>query len=63
MWHEIYVGVYFGRLAIVCVLRELIFATKTDWFFLLEINFCDFQKVPSAQHCTDNIFVFVKYVE
>ena len=50
VWHEIYVGVYFGRLAIFCVLRELIFATKTDWFFLLEINFCDFQKVPSAQH-------------
>ena len=50
VWHEIYVEVYFGRLAIFCVLRELIFANKTDWFFLLGINFCDFQKVPSAKH-------------
>ena len=33
-----------------CVLRELIFAIRTDWFFLLGINFCDFQKVPSIQH-------------
>ena len=24
------------------VLRELIFATRTDWFFLAGINFCDF---------------------
>ena len=32
------------------VLLELIFAIKTDWLFLLGINFCDFQKVPSAQH-------------
>ena len=27
-------------------LWELMFAIRTDWFFLLEINFCDFQKVP-----------------
>ena len=33
-----------------CVLRELIFAIRTDWFFLLRINFFDFQKVPSTQH-------------
>ena len=26
------------------------FATRTDWFFSLAINFCDFQKVPSTQH-------------
>ena len=38
--------VYFCRLAILCILRELSFAIRTDWFFLLEINFCDFQKVP-----------------
>ena len=29
-----------------CILRELIFAIRTDWFFLLGINFCVFQKVP-----------------
>ena len=31
------------------MLRELIFAIRTDWFFLLGINFCDFQTVPSTQ--------------
>ena len=49
-WHEIFAGVYFCGLAIVCVLLELIFAIKTDWFFLLGINFCDFQNVPSTQN-------------
>ena len=29
-------------LAIFCVLREVIFTIRTDWFFLLGINFCDF---------------------
>ena len=38
LWHEILVGVYFCRLAIFCVLWELIFAVKTEWFFLLGIN-------------------------
>ena len=33
-----------------CVLRELIFVIRTNWFFLLGINFCDFQKVPGTQH-------------
>ena len=50
VWHEIFAGVYFCGLAIFCVLRELIFATRIDWLFLLGINFCDFQKVPSTQH-------------
>ena len=27
-----------------------IFAIRTDWFFKLGINFCDFQKVLSTQH-------------
>ena len=40
----------FCGLASFCVLWELIFAVRTDWFFLLGINFCDFQKVPSSQH-------------
>ena len=50
LWHENFAGVYFCGLASFCVLRELIFAVRTDWFFLLGINFCDFQKVPSSQH-------------
>ena len=50
MWHEIFAGVYFCGFAIFFVFRELIFAIRTDWFFLLGINFCDFQKVPSTQH-------------
>ena len=33
-----------------CVLRELIFVIRTNWFFLLGINICDFQKVPGTQH-------------
>ena len=27
-----------------CVLRELIFVIRTNWFFSLGINICDFQK-------------------
>ena len=50
VWHEIFAGVQFCGLAIFCVLRELMFAIRTGWFFLLGINFCDFQKVPSTQH-------------
>ena len=50
VWHENFAGVYFCGLASFCVLWELIFAVRTDWFFLLGINFCDFQKVPSSQH-------------
>ena len=63
MWQEIFAGVtvYFCGLAIFGVLRELIFAIRTDWFFLRGINFCNFQKVPSTQHCI--IFVFIQYVQ
>ena len=43
-----------------CVLWELIFAIRTDWFFLLGINFCDFQKVYPAPSI-DNIFVLIEY--
>ena len=56
MWHKI-----FADCAIFCVSRELIFAIRTDWYFLLGINFCDFQKVSSTQH--DNILVFIEYVQ
>ena len=64
MWHKIFVGGYFCRLAIFCVLRELIFAIRTDWFFLQRINFCDFQKVFSTQHWSycfsnnNNLFIY-----
>ena len=51
--------VYFCGLAIFCVLQDLIFAIRTDCFFLLGINFCDFQTVPSI----DNTFVFIEYVQ
>ena len=47
---EIFAGLYFCGLAIFGVLQELIFAIRTDWFFLLGINSCDFQKVPSTRH-------------
>ena len=50
----------FCGLAIFCVLRELIFAIRTDWFFLLGIDFCDFRKYPVPS--IDNIFVFIEYV-
>ena len=40
---------------------ELIFAIRADWFFLLEINFCDFQKYPVPS--IDIIFVFIEYVQ
>ena len=33
-----------------CLLRELIFVIRTNWFFLLGINICDSQKVPGTQH-------------
>ena len=32
VWHEIFSGVYFCGLADFCVLCELIFAIRTDWF-------------------------------
>ena len=62
MWHKIFVGGYFCGLATFCVLQELIFAIRTDWFFLLRINFCDFQKLLSTQQ-TDDIIVFIEYMQ
>ena len=46
VWHNIFAGVYFLLIG-----DFLCFAgtNLTDWFFLLGINFCDFQKVRSAQ--------------
>ena len=42
VWHEIFAGVCGSP--IFCILRELFFAIVKDWFFLLGINFCDFQE-------------------
>ena len=56
-------GSLFFGLAILCVLLELIFAIGTDWFFLLGINICDFQKVPMPVPSIDNIFFFIEYVQ
>ena len=63
VWHEIFAGVYLCGLSIFCVLRELIFATRKDWFFLLGINFCHFQKVPSTQHWQYFRFYWVRAIE
>ena len=40
---------------------ELIFAIKTDWFFLLLINCYHFQKVQE-KIIIDNTFVFIEYL-
>ena len=51
VWHKFLRSSLFLRISDFCVLRELIFAIKIEWFFLLRINFC-----------FDNIFVFIEYV-
>ena len=51
MWYEIFAGLVFAHLAIFHVWQELIFAIRIDWFFLLGISFCNFQKVPSTAVC------------
>ena len=58
-----FAGVYFCGLAIFGVLRELIFAIRTDWFFPLGITviFEIFRKYPVPS--IDNIFVFIEYVQ
>ena len=56
-------GSLFFGLAILRVLRELIFAITTDCFFFLGINICNFQKVPMPVPSIDNIFVFIEYVQ
>ena len=54
----------FARLTIFCVFRELIFAISTDWFLLQEINFCDFQKVPSTgQHWKYFRYYIIEYTQ
>ena len=66
MLHEIFAGVYFCGLAIFCVLRELIFAIRTDWLFLLGINFLRFSEstqYPGPVPSVDNIFVYIEFVQ
>ena len=52
-------GSLFLRISDFLCFAELIFAIRTDRFFLLGINFCSFQKVPSIE----NIFVVIEYVQ
>ena len=49
---------FFCGLAIFCVLRELIFPIRTDWF-CLELIFAIFRKYPVPS--IDYIFVFIEY--
>ena len=57
-------GVYFCGLAIFCVLRELIFAIRTHWFFLLGFNlifnliFAIFRKYPVPRVSAIQIHIF-----
>ena len=41
MWHDIFAGFFFfiADWLFFFVLRELIFAIRTDWFFSMGINF------------------------
>ena len=41
---------FLRELAIFGDLRDQFFAIRTDWFFLLGIKFCYFQKVPNTYH-------------
>ena len=60
-------------MTIFCVLQELIFAIRTllrtDWYFMLGINFYDFQKVPDksliilsflSSTCNGNTYMYFK---
>ena len=58
VWHEIFEG-----LAILCVLRELILAIRTEGFFLQRIVFSDFQKVQWKYIFSNNTLVCVTYVK
>ena len=40
---------------------ELVFAIRTDWFYLLGIYFCDFQKVPEQSLIIFSFFI--EYVQ
>ena len=51
-------GFFFCGLAIFCVLRELIFLIRTDWF-CLELIFAIFRKYPVPS--IDYIFLFIEY--
>ena len=63
-WHEISAGVYFCGLAIFCILWEVIFAIKKNWFSLLEINlrFSESIQYPRAKE-KKNTKVCVPYVK
>ena len=59
MWHKIFAGGYFCRLAIFCVLRELIFA---DWRFFVSCGNLFLQLGQIGFSCWELIFaIFRKY--
>ena len=64
MWHKIFCeSLLLWILAFfVFVSRDLISAIRTDWSFLLGINFCNFQKVLDKQ-IIDNTFIFIEFVQ
>ena len=51
MWHKSF-PFFFVDWSFVCVLQELIFVIRTDWFSLLQLNFCNFQRTYLAYHIT-----------
>ena len=61
MWHKILAWVYFYILEIFLCFEELVFAIRTDWFYLLGINFCNFQKVPDKSMIIFSFFI--EYVQ
>ena len=55
-------GSLFLQIGDFCVLQELIFVIRTDWFFLLGINFGDFQKVCDKSLIVLRVYVQWKYI-
>ena len=62
MWHEIFAvsEFIFADWRFFVFLGELIFAIRTDLFFLMGIKFCDFEKVHLPVPSIDKIFVFIE---
>lgn len=60
---KFFVRVYFCGLAVFLFCFEgLISAIRTEWSFLLGINFCNVQKVLDKQ-IIENTFVFIEFVQ
>ena len=55
-------GSLFLQIGDFCVLQELIFVIRTDRFFLLGINFGEFQKVCDQSLIVFRVYVLWKYI-